>query len=74
MSKEQVSYFIGIVCGFGVLAAFIYFFALPAWSAYSKAWERVTALFLSIYVLAALIVAGGAGGALIAYYWDRIAA
>jgi len=36
-------------------------------------WERIAASFLSLYVLAALLLVGGLGGALIAYYWDRIA-
>jgi hypothetical protein len=34
----------------------------------------VAASFLTLYVLAALLLLGGAGGVAIAYYWDRIAA
>jgi hypothetical protein len=61
-------------CGVLALAAFVWFIAWPACNAYSKGWERFMAGFLSLYVLAALLLIGAAGGAAIAYYWDRIAA
>ncbi|MDE3069701.1 MAG: hypothetical protein KGJ43_03125 [Acidobacteriota bacterium] len=58
-----------IVCAavFG-LAAFVGLIVAPAWSAYSRTWERMAALFLSLYVLAAL-VGIGALGALVAIYF-----
>ena len=46
---------------------------VPAWTAYSRVWERMAAAVLSLYV------AGGvrrprasAGGAAIVWFWDRI--
>jgi hypothetical protein len=45
---------------------------IPAWKSYSHWWERIAATFLTLYVLAALLVIGGLGGALIAYYWDDL--
>lgn len=74
MSNSGLTYLVAISCGVLALAAFIWFIAVPAWNAYSKVWERVAASFLSLYVLAALVLVGALGGALIAYYWDRIAA
>ncbi len=74
MTSEEVTYLVAAICGFGSLVAFGWFIVVPAWGSYSKVWERMAASFLTLYVLAALIVAGAAGGALIAYYWDRIAA
>jgi len=65
---------IASTCGVLALGAFIWFIAWPAWNAYSRTWERAAAALLSIYVLAALVLVGAAGGAAIAYYWDRIAA
>ncbi|MHB8533504.1 MAG: hypothetical protein ACYDC2_12370 [Solirubrobacteraceae bacterium] len=58
-----------IVCAavFG-LAAFVGLIVAPAWSAYSRTWERMAAVFLSLYVLAAL-VGIGALGALVAIYF-----
>ncbi|MEA2155064.1 MAG: hypothetical protein QOE11_1204 [Solirubrobacteraceae bacterium] len=74
MSNAGVTYLVGGTCGIAALAAFIWFIAMPAWMSYSKTWERLAASFLALYVLAALLLAGGAGGVAIAYYWDRIAA
>jgi hypothetical protein len=74
MSSTQITYVVAAVCGIGVLSAFVALIAFPAWSAYSKGWERVAASFLTLFVLVALILVGAAGGAAIAYYWDSIAA
>lgn len=73
MSNSGLTYLVAISCGVFALAAFIWFIAMPAWNAYSKTWERIAASLLSLYVLAALILVGGLGGAAIAYYWDQIA-
>jgi hypothetical protein len=74
VTNAGVTILIAGTCGVLALAAFAWFIAWPAWNAYSKTWERAAAAFLSIYVLAALLLVGAAGGAAIAYYWDRIAA
>jgi hypothetical protein len=74
MSNAGLTYLVAITCGVFAFAAFVWFIAVPAWNAYSKTWERVAASFLSLYVLIALVLVGGIGGAAIAYYWDRIAA
>jgi len=74
MSTAELTYLVAITCGVLALAAFVWFIAVPAWNAYSKTWERLAASFLSLYVLVALVLVGGLGGAAVAYYWDRIAA
>lgn len=74
MTNAEATILIASTCGVLALAAFVWFIAWPAWNAYSKTWERAAAAFLSIYVLLALVLIGAAGGAAIAYYWDRIAA
>jgi hypothetical protein len=67
MSNREITDLL-IVCAavFG-LAAFIGLIVAPAWSSYSRLWERVAATLLSLYVLAAL-VAIGAVGALVAVW------
>lgn len=72
MTSESITYLVGACCGVFALAAFIGFIVVPAWQSYAKAWERVAATFLTLYVLAALLVVGVAGGAVVAYYWDRV--
>ena len=74
MTSTQITYLVASVCGVGALGAFVGLIAFPAWTAYSKTWERVAASFLSLFVLAALLLVGALGGAAIAYYWDSIAA
>jgi len=41
-----------------VLIAFIVLIAWPAWNSYGRGWERVSALFLSLYVLIAMLGIG----------------
>lgn len=41
----------------------------PAWTAYSRLWERMAAAILSLYVLALLVGAGVAGALLAVYFW-----
>ncbi len=74
MTNAGATILIASTCGMLALVAFVWFIVRPAWNAYSTAWERAAATFLSLYVLAALLLIGAAGGAAIAYYWDRIAA
>ena len=47
---------------------------MPAWGSYSRVWERLAATFLTLYVLAAFVILGAAGGAAIIYFWDQIGA
>ena len=71
MSSTSVTYLVGACAGVFSLAAFTAWVLVPAWSAYSRAWERVAALFLSLYVLAAFVGTGIAVGAAVIYFWDR---
>jgi hypothetical protein len=54
------------------LLAFTVLILVPALSSYGRGWEKATAGFLSIFVLAALIAIGIAAGALIVYNWSEI--
>ncbi len=54
------------------LLAFTVLILVPALSSYGRGWEKVTAAFLSFFVLAALILIGIAAGALIVYNWSEI--
>ena len=73
MSNETITYIVGGTCGALALVAWLGLFVIPAWRSYSRLWERFAATFLTLYVLAALLVIGALGGALIAYYWDELA-
>ncbi|MGK2878475.1 MAG: hypothetical protein ACSLFF_07865 [Solirubrobacterales bacterium] len=45
-----------------VLIAFVVLIAWPAWNSYGRNWERVSALFLSLYVLVAMLGLGSVIG------------
>lgn len=51
------------------LAAYVGLILVPAWSAYSRFWERLAATVLSLYVLVALLGIGVTGALLILYLW-----
>ena len=73
MSNQTIIYIVAGACGALVLAAWIGLFVIPAWLSYSRLWQRFAATFLTLYVLAALLVIGAVGGVLIAAYWDSLA-
>jgi hypothetical protein len=72
MSNSHITLVVAAVCGVFGIAIWIGLFVVPAWQSYSRMWERLAATFLTLYVLAALLVLGGLGGAAIFYYWDEI--
>jgi hypothetical protein len=72
MSNQDVTYL--VVAGAGALS-FVVWIALvlvPAWTAYSRLWERVAATVLSLYVLAAFVAVGAAMGAAFLWYFDEL--
>jgi hypothetical protein len=72
VSNTSVTYLVAACCGVFALAAYVGFILVPAWTAYSRVWERLAAAILSLYVLAAFAAVGVAGGAAIVWFWDRI--
>ena len=72
MSKTAITYLIVACCAVFGVAAFGALIVAPAWSAYTKLWQRVAATFLSLYVLAGLVVIGGGLGLLVVLLWDRV--
>lgn len=72
MSNESITYLVAACSGVFALAAFVAFILVPAWTSYGRVWERLAASFLSLYVLAAFVLLGGAAGAAVAYFWGEI--
>jgi hypothetical protein len=70
MSRTAINELVG--GGAGVLGVALYagLILRPAWTSYSRLWERLAATVLSLYVLA-VFVGIGVGAALVAvYFWD----
>lgn len=72
MSPQTITIVVGIACALLALAAYVGLILVPAVTSYSRAWERVAAGFLSLYVLGAFVIAGVAGGAGVVWFWDRL--
>jgi hypothetical protein len=72
MSKTTITYIIVSCCAVFGIAAFTALIVAPAWSAYTKVWQRLAATFLSLYVLAGLVVVGTGLGLLVVLLWDRV--
>lgn len=69
MTREQINELVAggaAVLGFALFAGLI---LRPAWTAYSRLWERVAATVLSLYVLAVLVGAGVAAALAAVYFW-----
>jgi hypothetical protein len=73
VSNTAVTYLVAACCGVFGLAAYAAWILVPAWTAYSRLWERMAAVFLSLYVLAAFMGVGLVGGAAVVWFWDSLA-
>lgn len=54
------------------LVVFVTLILHPALSAHGRLWEKAAATFLSVFVLAALVVGGVVLGLVIVLYWPEI--
>ena len=72
VSEQTSIYLIGAATAVLSLAAWLWWIVVPTWKAYARWWERVVALALSVYVLAALVLAGAGIGAAALLYADKL--
>ncbi len=69
MSRTYVNELVAACAGVFSLALFALCILVPAWSSYSRLWERLAATVLSLYVLAVLVGAGVIGALAAVYFW-----
>lgn len=72
LSKIDHQYVLFGVAGLICLVAFVTLILSPALSAHGRIWEKAAAGFLSVFVLAALIVVGVVIGLVVVYYYTDI--
>jgi hypothetical protein len=72
LAKIAPEYLLFGGAGLVSLLAFGLLILAPALGAYVRPWEKLAAGFLSLFVLAALVLVGAAIGVAIVYYWDEI--
>ena len=54
------------------LTAWVALVLVPAWTSYSRLWERLVATVLSVYVLAAFVMVGLLLGGGFLWYFDEL--
>jgi hypothetical protein len=72
LTKIGNQYLLFGVAGLICLVVFITLILTPALSAYGRLWEKAAAGFLSLFVLAALIVGGVVIGLVVVLFWPEI--
>jgi hypothetical protein len=65
-------YYLFGAAGLISLAAFVGLILAPALGSYGRGWEKFAAGFVSLFVLAALVLVGIVIGFLVFYNWDKI--
>jgi hypothetical protein len=65
-------YYLFGAAGLVSLVAFVALILSPALGSYGRRWEKFAAGFLSLFVLAALLLIGVILGVLVFYNWDQI--
>jgi hypothetical protein len=72
MSNDTWSYIAIGTAAFVSVVAWIALILVPAWSSYSRIWDRLVATVLSLYVLAAFAGAGLLLGGAFLWYFDEL--
>ena len=72
MIHDRVTQIVIGAAAFISLLAWVTLIALPAWRSYWRLREKMLALVMSVYVLAAFVLAGALAGGLVLWYYDRI--
>jgi hypothetical protein len=69
MSRTSINDLVAVCAGTFVVALYAGLILIPAWTSYSRLWERLAATVLSLYVLAVLVGIGVAGALAVVYFW-----
>ena len=72
LTKLTEQYLLFGVAGLVCLVIFVALILSPALSAYGRVWEKAAAGFLSLFILAALVLGGVVVGLVIVYYYNDI--
>jgi uncharacterized membrane protein YuzA (DUF378 family) len=72
LTKLTEQYLLFGVAGLICLVIFVALILSPALSAYGRVWEKAAAGFLSLFILAALVIGGVVVGLVVVYYYNDI--
>ena len=71
-NDDQITYAVAGAAALISLAAWIFLIVVPAWRSYWRVRERILAVVMSVYILAAFVGMGACAGAVFLYYYDRL--
>jgi hypothetical protein len=69
MSRSATNDLVAVCAATFGLALYTGLILVPAWTAYSRLWQRLAATVLSLYVLVVLVGVGVAGALAVVYFW-----
>ena len=72
MSHDAVTQLVAVCAGIAGLATFVGLVLVPVVTSYQRAWERVVAGLLSLWVAGAFVGIGVLVGAAVIYDWPRL--
>lgn len=70
MSRTTINELVAICAATFGLALYAGLILVPAWTAYTRLWQRLAATVLSLYVLAVLVGIGVGAASAAVYFWD----
>ena len=71
-NDDQITYAVAGLAALISLLAWLLLIVVPAWKSYWRMRERILAVVMSVYILAAFVGMGACAGAVFLYYYDRI--
>jgi hypothetical protein len=72
MTDRQITYVVVGAAAVISLIAWLLLIAVPAWTSYWRLRDRLVAVVLSVYILAAFVLAGAGVGVGVLWYYDRL--
>jgi hypothetical protein len=72
MTDRQITYVVVGAAAVISLITWVALVAVPAWTSYWRLRDRLVAVLLSVYILAAFVLAGAGVGAGVLWYYDRL--
>jgi hypothetical protein len=58
------------LAGLITLICYVVFIIAPAWASYGRVWEKIAASFLTLFILASLLMVGVLLGAAVVWTYD----
>ena len=71
-NDDQITYAVAGAAVLVSLVAWVLLIVVPAWGSYWRLRERILAVVMSVYILAAFVGMGACAAAVFLYYYDRL--